>query len=77
MIDSIKKFINQQRRVLKVTKKPDAEEFKLISKVSLVGIGLLGFVGYVMYALSQDSLLGLPITAGIATIILAYFIINA
>lgn len=77
MIDRIKKFINQQRRVLKVTKKPDAEEFKLISKVSLVGIGLLGFVGYVMYALSQDSLLGLPITAGIATIILAYFIINA
>jgi len=76
MIKKLKKFINRQRRVLKVTKKPDAEEFKLITKVSLVGIGLLGFVGYTMYALSQETLLGLPITVGISTLIITYFILQ-
>ena len=76
MIKRIKKFINQQRRVLKVTKKPGAEEFKQITQVSLAGIGILGFIGYTMYALSQESLLGLPITAGITTLILTYFILK-
>ena len=43
----IKTFIQESLRVLKVTKKPDAIEFKTIVKVSGLGnliIGLLGFV---------------------------------
>ena len=72
----VQDFIKQSKRVLKVTQKPDSEEFWMITKVSLIGIGLLGTIGYIMFALSQDSLLGLPITAGIATAILAYFILQ-
>jgi protein transport protein SEC61 subunit gamma-like protein len=74
MITRIKEFIAQSRRVLSVTKKPGAEEYKQITKVSLIGIAILGSVGYTLFVLSEESLLGLPITAGLTAAIVAYLI---
>lgn len=68
----LKKFVAQSRRVLKVTKKPDAEEYKQITQVSLMGIGILGALGYILFILSQDSILGLPITAGLGAATILY-----
>jgi len=44
----IKSFIRESIRVLKVTKKPDAIEFKTIVKVSGLGILIIGVIGFVV-----------------------------
>ncbi len=44
----IKSFIGECFRVLKVTRKPDAIEFKTIVKVSGLGILIIGLIGFVI-----------------------------
>ena len=44
----IKAFIGECFRVLKITKKPDAIEFKTIVKVSGLGILIIGLIGFVV-----------------------------
>ncbi|HIJ99012.1 TPA: protein translocase SEC61 complex subunit gamma [archaeon] len=44
----IKAFIQESVRVLKVTKKPDAIEFKTVVKVSGLGILIIGLIGFVV-----------------------------
>ena len=44
----IKSFIRESVRVLKVTKKPDAIEFKTTLKVSGIGILIIGLIGFVV-----------------------------
>ena len=41
-------FIGECLRVLKVTKKPDAVEFKTVVKVSGLGILIIGLIGFVV-----------------------------
>ena len=42
----IRAFLQEAIRVLKVTKKPDATEFKTIVKVSGLGIVIIGLLGF-------------------------------
>ena len=44
----VKSFISECLRVLKITKKPDAIEFKTIVKVSGLGILIIGLIGFVI-----------------------------
>ena len=44
----IKSFVGECIRVLKVTKKPDAFEFKTIVKVSGLGILIIGLIGFIV-----------------------------
>ena len=44
----IRAFIQESLRVLKVTKKPDAIEFKTIVKVSGLGILIIGLIGFIV-----------------------------
>ena len=44
----IKSFIGECLRVLKVTKKPDAVEYRTIVKVSGLGILIIGMVGFII-----------------------------
>ena len=44
----LKSFLQESLRVLKVTKKPDAMEFKTIVKVSGLGILIIGGLGFVI-----------------------------
>ncbi len=44
----IKAFIRESIRVLRVTKKPDAVEFKTVVKVSGLGILIIGLIGFVV-----------------------------
>ena len=50
-------FIKQSKRVLKVARKPDREEFLNFAKVTAIGIAIIGFVGFVIFLIGQ--LLGL------------------
>lgn len=43
-----KEFISESKRVLRVTKKPDAVEFKTIVKVSGFGILVIGLIGFLL-----------------------------
>jgi protein transport protein SEC61 subunit gamma and related proteins len=44
-----KSFFLQNKRVLKVTRKPNKEEYKIIVRVSGLGILVIGFVGFLIY----------------------------
>jgi protein transport protein SEC61 subunit gamma and related proteins len=43
-----KTFLGECGRVLRVTKKPDRIEFITIVKVSALGMGLIGIIGFVL-----------------------------
>ncbi len=51
--ESVRAFLKQCERVLKVSKKPDNEEYKTVSKVTGVGIILIGLIGFVLTLLAQ------------------------
>jgi len=42
----IKSFIYQCLRVWVLLKKPDTDEFITVSKVSAIGLGLIGVIGF-------------------------------
>jgi len=46
--------IQEYIRVLKLARKPTREEFNMIAKVSLAGIGLIGMIGFLIYALLTE-----------------------
>jgi len=53
MITKFKSFWDQCVRVMKVTKKPNKEEFMTIVKVSGLGILVIGLIGFVLQFLKQ------------------------
>lgn len=46
-------FFQQCRRVLLVSSKPDKEEFKLSSKITGIGIVIIGIIGFVIFMIFQ------------------------
>ncbi|MEK6831107.1 MAG: protein translocase SEC61 complex subunit gamma [Nanoarchaeota archaeon] len=48
VIEKLKSYINQGIRVWRLLKKPDYYEFTTISKVSAIGLGLIGVIGFVI-----------------------------
>jgi len=51
--EAIQGFLKQCERVLRVSKKPDAEEYKMVAKVTGVGIIIIGIIGFIIAILSQ------------------------
>ncbi|MEM7826733.1 MAG: protein translocase SEC61 complex subunit gamma [Candidatus Aenigmatarchaeota archaeon] len=58
MIQRITAFIHQCKRVLMVATKPDKEEFKLSSKITAVGIIVIGIIGFIIFMIFQLFKLG-------------------
>jgi protein transport protein SEC61 subunit gamma-like protein len=52
-LDKLKTFIVECKRVLRVTKKPNNEEFKTIVKVSAIGMAIIGAVGFFVFFLKE------------------------
>ena len=48
ILKRIKNFFIESRRVFRITKKPTMEEFKIIVKVSGLGILLIGLIGFII-----------------------------
>ncbi len=46
-------FIKQCQRVLRVSRKPDREEFINVAKVTGIGIILIGVIGFIIIIISQ------------------------
>jgi protein transport protein SEC61 subunit gamma-like protein len=51
--ESIRGFLKQCERVLRVSKKPDLEEYKTVAKVTGIGIIIIGVIGFIISLLSQ------------------------
>ena len=51
------KFIKDSKRVLKVSRKPDKEEYFELAKISALGVLVVGAIGFVIVLLG--SLIGL------------------
>ncbi|MFO8015840.1 MAG: protein translocase SEC61 complex subunit gamma [Candidatus Woesearchaeota archaeon] len=49
----IRGYIIECRRVLRVTKKPDMFEFKTIVKVSALGMGVIGMLGFIIFFMKE------------------------
>ena len=41
--------LREYRRVLKISEKPDREEFEMSAKITGAGIILIGFIGFLFY----------------------------
>ncbi|MDP3917123.1 MAG: protein translocase SEC61 complex subunit gamma [Nanoarchaeota archaeon] len=48
MVNKLISFFHEAIRVFKVTKKPSMEEFKVIVKVSGIGILIIGIIGFII-----------------------------
>ena len=53
----LKSFIRESKRVLQVTKKPNMTEFKMIVKVTGLGILIIGLIGFII--MITGTLLGI------------------
>lgn len=51
--ESTNDFTKQCKRVLRVAKKPDKEEYFNFSKVTAIGIIIIGAIGFVIVLLGQ------------------------
>ncbi|MCQ8904545.1 MAG: protein translocase SEC61 complex subunit gamma [Methanothermobacter sp.] len=51
--ESILNFIKQSKRVLKVSKKPNREEYLNVSKVTGIGIIIIGVIGFIISIIAQ------------------------
>ena len=51
--ESANDFIKQSKRVLRVAKKPDREEFFDFSKVTAIGIAIIGVIGFIIVLIAQ------------------------
>lgn len=51
--NKLKRFIKESVRVLRVTKKPNKEEYMSIVKVTGLGIAIIGVIGFIIFILRQ------------------------
>lgn len=45
---TIKNFLKESWRVLRITKKPNAAEFKTVVKISAIGMLIIGLIGFTL-----------------------------
>ena len=55
--EEFNKFIKDSKRVLKVSRKPDAKEYMELAKVVSIGVLIVGAIGFIIVLLG--SLIGL------------------
>ena len=48
LIERLKAFVVQSKRVWHVLRKPTMEEFKSIAKISAIGILIIGLIGFII-----------------------------
>ena len=46
--------LEEYLRVLRLARKPTREEFNMIAKISMAGIGIIGTLGFIIYALLTE-----------------------
>jgi protein transport protein SEC61 subunit gamma-like protein len=46
--EKISKKLFEYKRIIKISRKPTKEEYLTIIKVSAIGIGIIGFLGFII-----------------------------
>ena len=59
-IRSTKNFISDSRHVMSVSYKPDMDTFRRTLKIVLIGIMLLGILGFIVYLIINNIILATP-----------------
>ncbi len=49
---SLRNFLSSCKRVMQLIKKPDKDELSLSVKINLIGIGILGVIGFIIKFIS-------------------------
>ncbi len=52
-VEKLRDKLKEYHRVLKITSKPDKEEFKSSAKITGIGIIIIGAIGFLIYALAR------------------------
>ncbi len=52
-IENFREFLTECRRVLRITRKPDRDEFRTIVKVSGLGMLIIGVIGFLVSFLKE------------------------
>jgi len=50
---NLKEKLENCKRVIAMTKKPDFEEFSLTSRICAIGLLLIGFLGFLIYLIAN------------------------
>ncbi|MGC8573766.1 MAG: protein translocase SEC61 complex subunit gamma [Caldisphaera sp.] len=48
-LDKIKEYLSSWKRILLLSRKPDEEEFNLLTRLSLLGFVIVGAIGYIIH----------------------------
>ncbi|MBZ9570765.1 protein translocase SEC61 complex subunit gamma [Methanobrevibacter sp. TMH8] len=51
--ESMNRFFRECKRVLKVAKKPSGEEYVNFSKITAIGIAIIGVIGFIIVLIAQ------------------------
>lgn len=51
--NTAKSKLNEYKRVLQISSKPDREEFSMSAKVTAAGMIIIGVIGFIFYLLSN------------------------
>ena len=51
--ERLDKFVKDSKRVLKVARNPDKDEYIDFAKVTTLGIIIIGLIGFVIYLIAQ------------------------
>lgn len=51
--NQVKKKLNEYKRVLQISSKPDREEYLMSAKVTVAGVILIGGIGFLFYMASN------------------------
>ena len=52
-MDKLRSFILECKRVLRVTKKPNKQEYTTIVKISAIGMAIMGVIGFFLHFLKE------------------------
>lgn len=70
MINKLNKFIGESKRVLRIAKKPSKQEYFTITKVSGIGLLVIGFAGFLLYI--ADVLVTIYLSVGVVFLLVLY-----
>ncbi|MFP3143659.1 MAG: protein translocase SEC61 complex subunit gamma [Caldisphaera sp.] len=48
-LDKIKEYLSSWKRILLLSRKPDEEEFNLLTRLNLLGFVIVGAIGYIIH----------------------------
>ena len=51
--ERLDKFVKDSKRVLKVARKPDKDEYLQFAKVTAIGVVIIGIIGFVIVIIGQ------------------------